>query len=48
MDELTRAATGADNVLPHLIAAAKARATLGELSDALRAVYGEHRELVTV
>lgn len=48
MTRLTDAATGTENVLPHLIAAAKARATLGELSDALRVVYGEHRELVTV
>jgi methylmalonyl-CoA mutase N-terminal domain/subunit len=34
--------------MPAIIAAVKAHATLGEISDRLRAVWGEHRELVTV
>jgi methylmalonyl-CoA mutase, N-terminal domain len=45
---LERAARSSDNVMPAIIGAVEARATLGEVSDRLRAVWGEHRELVTV
>jgi methylmalonyl-CoA mutase N-terminal domain/subunit len=31
------------NLLPSILAAVKARATLGEIADALRGVFGEHR-----
>jgi methylmalonyl-CoA mutase N-terminal domain/subunit len=48
LDELERVARGAENVMPAIIGAVEARATLGEVSDRLRAVWGEHRELVTV
>jgi len=48
LDELERVARGSDNVMPAIIAAVQARATLGEVSDRLRAVWGEHRELVTI
>jgi len=34
--------------MPPIIAAVKAHATLGEVSDTLRSVFGEHRELITV
>ena len=37
-----------ENLLPPLIEAVKAHATLGEISDRLRAAWGEHRELITV
>ena len=37
-----------ENTLPAIIGAVEARATLGEISDRLRAVWGEHREVVTV
>jgi methylmalonyl-CoA mutase N-terminal domain/subunit len=48
MDELRRAAAAQDNLVPPIIAAVKARATLGEVSDALGVVFGEQRELITV
>jgi methylmalonyl-CoA mutase N-terminal domain/subunit len=48
MDRLDVAASGGENVLPPLIDAVKAGATLGELSDRLRSAWGEHRELITV
>ncbi|MEO7117847.1 MAG: methylmalonyl-CoA mutase family protein [Candidatus Limnocylindrales bacterium] len=48
MERLASAARGTDNLLPTLIDAVKAHATLGEMSDRLRAVWGEHRELLTV
>jgi methylmalonyl-CoA mutase, N-terminal domain len=41
--EVQEAARGSDNVLYPMREALKARATLGEVSDALRRVYGEHR-----
>ena len=47
-DEVRRAAEGEDNVVPHVFTAVKARATLGEVSDALREVFGEHHENVVV
>ena len=45
---LEQAARGTDNVMPAIIEAVGSRATLGEISDRLRAVWGEHREVVTV
>jgi methylmalonyl-CoA mutase N-terminal domain/subunit len=45
---LDAAARGDDNLLPPLIEAIAAYATVGELSDRLRAAWGEHRELITV
>ena len=45
---LEDAARGDENVLPPLIEAVQAYATVGELSDRLRAVWGEHRELITI
>jgi methylmalonyl-CoA mutase N-terminal domain/subunit len=40
---LTAAAAGTDNVLPRIRAAVEADLTLGEISNALRGVWGEHR-----
>jgi methylmalonyl-CoA mutase, N-terminal domain len=41
-------ARGADNLLPPIVEAVKAYATVGEISDSLRVAWGEHRELITV
>jgi methylmalonyl-CoA mutase N-terminal domain/subunit len=48
LDRVERAARDGHNVMPALIEAVKASATLGEISDRLRAAFGEHRELITV
>jgi methylmalonyl-CoA mutase N-terminal domain/subunit len=48
LERLAAAATGTDNLVPPIIDAVKARATLGEISDRLRVAWGEHHELVTV
>src|SRR5687767_4564756 len=40
---LTTAAAGTENVLPRLRAAVEADVTLGEIANALRGVWGEHR-----
>jgi methylmalonyl-CoA mutase N-terminal domain/subunit len=41
-------ARGDQNLMPPIVAAVKARATVGEISDALRSVFGEHTEHVTI
>jgi methylmalonyl-CoA mutase N-terminal domain/subunit len=48
LEKLGETARGDGNLVPAIIDAVKARATLGEISDALRVAFGEHRELITV
>jgi methylmalonyl-CoA mutase N-terminal domain/subunit len=45
LEAVTSAARGTDNLVPHVIAAVEARATLGEIADAMREVFGEHQEV---
>ena len=42
------AARAGDNVMPKIVAAVEACATVGEISDALRRVFGEYREAVVI
>jgi methylmalonyl-CoA mutase N-terminal domain/subunit len=42
------AARGGENLLPRILEAVKTYATVGEVSDALREVFGTHREIVVV
>ncbi|HLG76599.1 MAG TPA: methylmalonyl-CoA mutase family protein, partial [Ktedonobacteraceae bacterium] len=42
------AAEGSENLLPPIIDAVEAYATLGEISDTLRRVFGEQREFRSV
>ena len=44
LDALEQTARGEANLMPPIVDAAEAHATLGEISDRLRAVFGEHRE----
>jgi methylmalonyl-CoA mutase, N-terminal domain len=44
LDAVRSAADGDANLLPPIIEAVRARATVGEISDTLRKVFGEHRE----
>ncbi|HLX85422.1 MAG TPA: methylmalonyl-CoA mutase family protein [Terriglobales bacterium] len=54
--ETWRAAIGAvedtarsgENLMPRILAAVEANATVGEISDAMRRVYGEYREAVVI
>ena len=48
LDALQQAASGSDNLMPHILDAVERSATLGEISDALRAVFGEYQESVVV
>jgi methylmalonyl-CoA mutase N-terminal domain/subunit len=45
LDAVSAAARGTDNLVPPIILAVEAHATVGEIADAMRAVFGEHREM---
>ena len=42
LSELKKAAEGSENVVPKIVSAVKALATLGEVANAMREVFGEH------
>jgi methylmalonyl-CoA mutase N-terminal domain/subunit len=44
LDALRQAALGTDNTMPHILQAVRAYATLGEICDALRDVFGTYQE----
>jgi methylmalonyl-CoA mutase N-terminal domain/subunit len=46
LDAIRLAAGGGENLVDPIIAAVQARATVGEISDTLRNVFGEHKEFV--
>ena len=48
MDDLEAVARSDGNLMPAILAAVRAYATVGEISDRLRVAWGEHRELITV
>ena len=45
LDGLRAAARGGANVMPPILDAVRAYATVGEMCDALRAVWGEYKEV---
>ena len=46
--ELTRRAATSENLLPAILAAVESYATVGEISDALRRLFGEYQESVVL
>jgi len=48
LQKLATAARGTENVLPRILECVEAFATVGEISNRLRAVWGEYREAVTL
>jgi methylmalonyl-CoA mutase N-terminal domain/subunit len=48
LDRLQDAAKSSDNLMPYIVQAVEALATVGEIADTLRQVFGEYRETVTV
>jgi methylmalonyl-CoA mutase N-terminal domain/subunit len=48
LNGLRKAAQGTDNLLPHILESVKAEATLGEICDVLREVFGEYQSSVTI
>jgi methylmalonyl-CoA mutase N-terminal domain/subunit len=48
LDGLRTAASGTENLMPRILEAVRAYATLGEMCDALREVWGEYEEVPTI
>jgi methylmalonyl-CoA mutase N-terminal domain/subunit len=48
LDQLKHAAAGHDNTMPPLLDAVRAYATVGEMCDALRLVWGEYEEIPVI
>jgi methylmalonyl-CoA mutase N-terminal domain/subunit len=46
--KLEEAANSTENLLPRILACVEAHATVGEISNRLRKVWGEYREAMTV
>ena len=45
---LEQAAHGSENLMPLLVEAVECYATLGEIADTLRGVFGEHQEQIVL
>ena len=45
LDEIARVATTHENLVPPIVAAVESHATVGEIADTLRGVFGEYREV---
>jgi len=48
LEEVERRARGNENLMPAVLAAVEAYATVGEISDALRRAFGEYQESVVI
>ncbi|MBS1819613.1 MAG: methylmalonyl-CoA mutase family protein [Acidobacteria bacterium] len=48
LDAMKAAAEGRDNLMPPILEAVRAYATLGEMCDALREVWGEYEEMAVI
>ncbi len=44
IDAVVTAARDGSNLVPRIISAVEAKATVGEIADAMRSVFGEYRE----
>jgi methylmalonyl-CoA mutase, N-terminal domain len=45
---VSQAANGGENLVPPIIAAVESKATVGEISDAMRAVFGEYQDTAVI
>ena len=48
LDNVQQAARSGENLMPKILEAVEAYATVGEISDAMRKVFGEYRETVVI
>jgi len=48
LDKLKQAATSSENLLPRILECVESYATVGEISNALRDIWGEYRETSTI
>jgi methylmalonyl-CoA mutase N-terminal domain/subunit len=44
LEKLSKAARAGENIMPSILEAVEAYASVGEISDTLRAVFGTYRE----
>jgi methylmalonyl-CoA mutase N-terminal domain/subunit len=48
LKQVEEGARTSENLMPRIIAAVEANATVGEISDSMRRVFGEYRETVVI
>ena len=48
LEKIRQSARGSSNLMPVIIAAVEAYATVGEMADVLRDVFGEHKETIVI
>ena len=48
LKKVEHAARSGANLMPHILTAVEAYATVGEISDTLRGVFGEYKEAVVI
>lgn len=48
LEKIQKAAAGSENLMPLFVEAVDGHVTLGEISDALRKVFGLHKETITI
>ena len=48
LSDLKQSAQGDDNLMPHIVEAVKTYATLGEICNVLREVFGEYQQVSTL
>jgi methylmalonyl-CoA mutase N-terminal domain/subunit len=48
LEEVQQCASSTDNLMPPIVAAVRAKVTVGEVADAMREVFGEYRESVII
>jgi len=48
LEGVQQAARSGENLMPRILAAVESYATVGEISDAMRKVFGEYRETVVI
>ena len=48
LKQIESAARSGENLMPRIVAAVEANATVGEISDAMRKVFGEYKEAVVI
>jgi methylmalonyl-CoA mutase N-terminal domain/subunit len=46
--QIEDAARSGENLMPRILAAVEAHATVGEISDTMRKVFGEYKEAVVI
>jgi methylmalonyl-CoA mutase N-terminal domain/subunit len=48
LEDVSAAARDGANLVPRIVTAVESQATVGEIADTMRAVFGEYRETATI